>query len=116
MLISRLGDAIKDVTPSNKEPPGKKIKESKLLLDLERQQKTYGTVQQSDIEPREPKPSTLTQITEGAKDIYGRLSGRKKLPTADPDFKTTLESSKREGQNREQMQYYHKRKRILMQK
>jgi hypothetical protein len=103
MLISRLGDAIKDVTPSNREPPSKKIKESKLLKDIEQQQRTYGTVQQSDIEPREQKTSALTQLTEGAKDIYRRLSGRKKgqyaqLPTADPDFKSTLESSKREGQ------------------
>ena len=102
MLISRLGDAIKDVTPSNREPPSKKIKESKLLKDIEQQQRTYGTIQQSDIEPREQKTSALTQLTEGAKDIYRRLSGRKKgqyaqLPTADPDFKSTLESSKREG-------------------
>ena len=81
----------------------KKIKESKLLKDIEQQQRTYGTIQQSDIEPREQKTSALTQLTEGAKDIYRRLSGRKKgqyaqLPTADPDFKSTLESSKREGQ------------------
>jgi hypothetical protein len=116
MLISRLGDAIKDVTPSNRAPPRQKIKESKLLLDLERQQKTYGTVQQSDVQPKEPpserlvvnepKPSTLTQIKEGARDIYRRLSGQKKgeysrVPTtdeADVDFKSTLERSKKEGQ------------------
>jgi hypothetical protein len=103
MLISRLGDALKDVTPSNREPPSKKIKESKLLKDIERQQKTYGTIQQSDIEPREQKPSALTQLKEGVKDVYRRLSGTKKgqytqLSTSDPDFKTTLESSKREGQ------------------
>jgi hypothetical protein len=98
-LISRLGDAIKDVTPSNREPPSKKIKESKLLKDIEKQQKTYGTVQQIDVEPQEPKQSTFTQLKEGAKDIYRRLSGKQKgqytqLPTTDPDFKTTLESSK----------------------
>ena len=103
MLISRLGDAIKDITPSNRTPPSQKIKESKLLKDIEQQQRTYGTIQQSDIEPQDPKPSTITQLTEGVKDIYRRLSGRKKgqyaqLPTSDPDFKTTLESSKREGQ------------------
>ena len=102
MLISRLGDAIKDITPSNRAPPSQKIKESKLLKDIEQQQRTYGTIQQSDIEPQDPKPSTITQLTEGVKDIYRRLSGRKKgqyaqLPTSDPDFKTTLESSKREG-------------------
>ena len=56
-------------------------------------------MQQSDVQPHEAKPSTLTQLKEGAKDIYRRLSGKKKgeytqLPTADPDFKTTLESSK----------------------
>jgi hypothetical protein len=121
MLISRLGDAIKDVTPSNRAPPRQKIKESKLLLDLERQQKnTYGTIQPSDVQPQEPlserlvggftanepKPSTLTQIKEGARDIYRRLSGQKKgkysrVPTtdeADVDFKSTLERSKKEGQ------------------
>jgi hypothetical protein len=103
MLISRLGDAIKDTTPSNRVPPSQKIKESKLLLNLEKQQKQYGTVQQSDVEQREQKSSALTQLTEGAKDIYRRLSGRKKgqyaqLTTADPDFKSTLEPSKREGQ------------------
>jgi hypothetical protein len=65
MLISRLGDAIKDVTPSNREPPSKKIKESKLLKDIEQQQRTYGTIQQSDIEPQEPKQSTFTQLKEG---------------------------------------------------
>ncbi len=68
MLISRLGDAIKDVTPSNREPPSKKIKESKLLKDIEKKQKTYGTVQQTDVEPQEPKQSTFTQLKEGAKD------------------------------------------------
>jgi hypothetical protein len=103
MLISRLGDAIKDITPSNRAPPSQKIKESKLLKDIEQQQRTYGTIQPSDIEPQDPKPSTITQLTEGVKDIYRRLSGKKKgqytqLPTSDPDFKTTLESSKREGQ------------------
>jgi hypothetical protein len=54
----------------------------------------------------EPKPSTLTQIKEGARDIYRRLSGQKKgeysrVPTtdeADVDFKSTLERSKKEGQ------------------
>ena len=103
MLISRLGDAIKDITPSNRAPPSQKIKESKLLKDIEQQQRTYGTIQQSDIEPQDPKPSTITQLKEGVKDIYRRLSGSKKgqyaqLPTSDPDFKTTLESSKSEGQ------------------
>jgi hypothetical protein len=78
MLISRLGDAIKDVTPSNRTPVSQKIKESKLLKDLEQQQRTYGTIKQSDIEPREPKPSTITQLTEGVKDIYRRLRGTKK--------------------------------------
>ena len=78
MLISRLGDAIKDITPSNREPVSKKIKESKLLKDLEKQQKSYGTIQQSDVQPHEPKPSALTQIKEGAKDLYRRLSGQKK--------------------------------------
>jgi hypothetical protein len=108
LLISRLGDAIKDVTPSNRAPPSQKIKESKLLFDLENKQKTYGTVQQSDVQPQEPKQSTFTQITEGARDIYRRLSGQKKgqytqLPTTDDtdvDFKTTLEKSKNEGQTK----------------
>jgi hypothetical protein len=116
LLISRLGDAIKDVTPSNRAPPSQKIKESKLLLDLEKKQKTYGTIQPSAVQPQEPpsdrlitdepKPSTLTQIKEGARDIYRRLSGQKKgdyskVPTtdeADVDFKSTLERSKKEGQ------------------
>ena len=39
LLISRLGDAIKDVTPSNRVPPSQKIKESKLLLDFEKKTK-----------------------------------------------------------------------------
>jgi hypothetical protein len=69
MLISRLGDAIKDITPSNRAPPSQKIKESKLLKDIEQQQRTYGTIQPSDIEPQDPKPSTITQLTEGVKSI-----------------------------------------------
>jgi hypothetical protein len=79
MLISRLGYAIQDVTSSNRTPVSQKIKDSKLLKDIEQQQKTYGTIQRSDIEPREPKPSTLTQLTEGVKDVYRRLSGKKKV-------------------------------------
>ena len=59
-----------------------------------------------DVSPQEPKPSTLTQIKEGAKDIYRRLSGSKKgqysrVPTTDDaDFKTTLQKSKTEGQTK----------------
>ena len=53
-------------------PVSQKIKESKLLKDLENKQKTYGTIQPTinkiDVQPQEPKPSTLTQIKEGAKD------------------------------------------------
>ena len=78
LLISRLGDALKDVAPSTRTPARQKIKESKLLKDLEQRQKTYGTIQPSDIEPQEPKQSTLTQIKEGARDLYRRLSGKKK--------------------------------------
>ena len=101
--IAKLANAIKDISPSPRTPASQKVKESKLLKDLEQRQKTYGTVQPYDIEPQEPTPSTLTQITEGAKNLYRRLSGSKKgqytqIPTTDPDFKSTLESSKREGQ------------------
>ena len=49
-------------------PVSQKIKESKLLLDLEQKQKTHGTV----------APSTLTNITDKVKDIYRRLSGKNK--------------------------------------
>ncbi len=75
-----MGDALKDVTPSTRTPASQKVKESKLLLDLERKQKQYGTIQptinEADVEPQIPKPSTLTQIKEGgAKDLYRRLSG-----------------------------------------
>ncbi len=34
----------------------------KIIKDLEKQHKTYGAVQQTDVEPQEPKPSTLTRI------------------------------------------------------
>ena len=70
--------------------------------------KQYNNDEQSDVQPQEPKQSTFTQITEGARDIYRRLSGQKKgqytqLPTTDDtdvDFKTTLEKSKNEGQTK----------------
>ena len=42
-------------------PSTQKNKESKLFKDLEKQQ-TYGTAQQTDVEPQETKPSTFTQI------------------------------------------------------
>jgi hypothetical protein len=105
LLINRLGDALQDITPSTRTPAKQKIKESKLLKDLEQQQKTYGTISQMDVEPREPKQSTITQITEGAKDLYRRLSGKKKgeytlVSTTDDDFKTTLQKSKTEGQTK----------------
>ena len=67
-LIGRLGNAIKDVSGPQRPPVSQKIKESKLLLDLEQKQKTHGTV----------APSTLTNITDKVKDIYRRLSGKKK--------------------------------------
>ena len=64
LLISRLGNALKDVSSSNRVPPSQKIKESKLLKDLEKQQKSYGTIQQQDILPKEDilpqKPKKLT--------------------------------------------------------
>ena len=66
--IVNLANAIKDISSAPRAPPSQKVKESKLLLDLERQQKTYGTIQQSDVQPNEPnlpKPSTLTQIKKG---------------------------------------------------
>ena len=77
-LIGRLGNAIKDVSGPQRPPVSQKIKESKLLLDLEQKQKTHGTV----------APSTLTNITDKVKDIYRRLSGKKKgqytqVPTND---------------------------------
>ena len=108
-IISRLGDALKDVAPSTRTPVKQKIKESKLLLDLEKRQTKYGTIQptinETDVTPQEPKTSTITQIKEGAKDLYRRLSGSKKgqytqLSTTDDDvdFKTTLQKSKTEGQ------------------
>ena len=54
-----MGDALKDVTPSTRTPASQKVKESKLLLDLERKQKQYGTIQptinEADVEPQEPK-------------------------------------------------------------
>ena len=84
--IVKLANAIKDISSSPRTPVRQKVKESKLLLDLERQQKTYGTIPQTiehetDVQQQEPKPSTLTQITEGAKDLYRRLSGIKKVNT-----------------------------------
>jgi hypothetical protein len=67
-------------------PVNQRIKESELLKDLERQQKTYGTIQKTDIKPQEvatqepsqPAQSTLTNMTEKIKDVYRRLSGPKK--------------------------------------
>ena len=107
LLISRLGDALKDVSSSsNRVPPSQKIKESKLLKDLEKQQKSYGTIQQTDVTPQEEKVSTLTNIKEGVKKIYRRLSGQTKsqysrIPTDDydvgDDFSTTLKKSKKKG-------------------
>jgi hypothetical protein len=58
--VRRLGDALKDVSSSsNRVPPSQKIKESKLLKDLETKQKSYGTIEQSDVTPQEEKVSTL---------------------------------------------------------
>jgi hypothetical protein len=37
--------------------------------------KQYNNDEQSDVQPQEPKQSTLTQIKEGARDIYRRLGG-----------------------------------------
>jgi hypothetical protein len=108
MLISKLGDALKEVSSSSDQVPvSQRIKESKLLKDLEKKQKTYGTIQTIDVKPQESKPSTLTNIKEGIKDVYRRLSGQKKgdyskVPTDDydinDDFSTTLSKSKTRGQ------------------
>jgi hypothetical protein len=104
--VSRLGDALKDVSSSsNRVPPSQKIKESKLLKDLETKQKSYGTIEQSDVTPQEEKVSTLTTLKEGVKQIYRRLSGRgqySQIPTdeydVNDDFATTLKKSKKKGQ------------------
>jgi hypothetical protein len=96
-------------------PVSQRIKESKLLKDIEKQQKTYGTIQKTDIKPQEvvtqepsqPVQFTLTNITEKIKDVYRRLSGPKKgtyskLPAheddVNDDFTTTLSKSKTRGQ------------------
>jgi hypothetical protein len=42
------------------------------------------------MEPCEPKPSALTQLTEGAKDIYRRLSGKKKVNTHNYQHQTLI--------------------------
>jgi hypothetical protein len=53
MLISKLGDALKEVSSSSDQVPvSQRIKESKLLKDLEKQQKTYGTIQTTDVKPQ----------------------------------------------------------------
>ena len=77
-LIGRLGDAIKDVKSSQRPPASQKVKESKLLLDLENRQKTYGSIQSVDVQPSEQQPSLLTNMKDKAKDLYRRLSGQKK--------------------------------------
>ena len=97
-LHSKLLTAIKETnsTPATTQDVQQKIKESKLLKDLESKQK-YGT---ADITPPEPKPTILEQF----KDVYRRLSGQKKgnytkLKTNDDDddFSTTLSKAKTTG-------------------
>jgi hypothetical protein len=106
-LFSRLGDAVKDVSYT-RTPVKTKIKESKLLKDLERKQATYGTINKSDVQSIETQPSTFEHMREQAKDLYRRISGQKKgeytqLTTTDDvhdDFSKTLKESKRTGKTK----------------
>ena len=106
-LFSRLGDAVKDVSYT-RTPVKTKIKESKLLNDLERKQATYGTINKSDVQSIETQPSTFEHMREQAKDLYRRISGQKKgeytqLTTTDDihdDFSKTLKESKHSGKTK----------------
>ena len=106
-LFSRLGDAVKDASYT-RTPVKTKIKESKLLKDLERKQATYGTINKSDVQSIETQPSTFEHMREKAKDLYRRISGQKKgeytqLTTTDDthdDFSKTLKESKQAGQTK----------------
>ena len=100
-LISKLSTALKDVSQT-RTPVKTKIKESKLLKDLERKQGTYGTINKTDVEPTETKASTFSTITEGVNDLYRRISGQKKgnysklssTDNIDDDFSKALKQSK----------------------
>ena len=67
-LFSRLGDAVKDVSYT-RTPVKTKIKENKLLKDLERKQATYGTINKSDVQSIETQPSTFEHMREQATDL-----------------------------------------------
>ena len=75
-LHTRLFNAIKETntTPATTQEVQQKVKESRLLKEIERKQK-YGTIDTDIIQP-EPQPSTLENIKEGVKKIYRRLSGK----------------------------------------
>ena len=100
------------ILTSNREPTSQKIKESKLLKDIEAQQqlRTYGSIHHDDVAQQEPRPSTFTQIKEGVKGIYRRLSGQNKKKShyqqilddqsADGDFGSSLRASKKRGQQK----------------
>jgi hypothetical protein len=102
-----LGDAVKDASHT-RTPVKTKIKESKLLKDLERKQATYGTINKSDVQSIETQPSTFEHMREKAKDLYRRISGQKKgeytqLTITDDihdDFSKTLKESKQAGQTK----------------
>jgi hypothetical protein len=96
-LHNRLFDAIKEVntTSASTAEVQQKIKESRLLKEIEKNQK-YGTYD-TNIEPSEAQPSTLENFKEGVKRIYRRLSGRggyERLPTQEEQFEETLKKTK----------------------
>jgi len=96
-LHNRLFDAIKEVntTSASTAEVKQKIKESRLLKEIEKNQK-YGTYD-TNIEPSEAQPSTLENFKEGVKRIYRRLSGRggyERLPTQEEPFEETLKKTK----------------------
>ena len=85
-LHSRLINAIKETntTPVTTAEVQQKVKESRILKEIEKKQK-YGT-HDTNIEQPGDQPSTLENIKEGVKKLYRRLSGKggyEKVPTHD---------------------------------